>query len=153
MVLPVSLDEVARELDGLMEQATAFINRQTGEITTLTDNEISLIEDEPQEEDLPGWQREMLPTVREIVSSENWVALADKFDIHEWEIMRKFADSVDDDDLSQDLQRAIHGNGAFRMFRATIEDAGIQDEWFAFKHQALREIAQAALEELGVPYQ
>jgi len=152
MVLPVSLDDVARELDGLMEQATAFINRQTGEITTITDDEISLVEDELQEEDLPDWQREMLPTVREIVSGENWVALADKFDIHEWEIMRKFADCVDDDDLSEDLQRAIHGKGAFRMFRATIEDAGIREEWFAFKHQALREIAQAALEELGVPY-
>jgi hypothetical protein len=152
MALPVSLDDVARELDGLMEQATAFINRQTGEITTITDEEISLVEDEPQEEDLPDWQLEMLPTIREIVSGENWLALPDKFDIHEWEIMRKFADSVDDDDLSEDLRRAIHGRGAFRMFRVTIEDAGIREEWFAFKHQALREIAQAALEELGIPY-
>jgi hypothetical protein len=152
MSLPVSLDDVARELDGLMEEATAFINRQTGEITTVSDDDMSLVEDELQEEDLPDWQLEMLPTLREIVSGENWLALPDKFDIHDWEIMRKFADSVADHERSKDLHRAIHGRGAFRMFRAVVEDAGVREEWFAFKHQAFREIARLALEELGIPY-
>ena len=77
----------------------------------------------------------MLPTIREIEAGEKWRAVPNKFDIHEW-----------------DLQRAIHGRGAFRMFRATIEDAGVHEEWFAFKHQALRDIARESLQELGVPY-
>ena len=152
MSLPVSVDDVARELDGLMEQTTAFINRKTGEITTITDDDMSLVEEESEEEDLPDWQVEMLPKIREIIAGDNWLALPDKFDIHEWEIMRKYADSVDDEELSETLNRAIHGTGAFRMFRATIEDAGLREEWFAFKLQAVREIARVALEELGIPY-
>ncbi|MGZ8852047.1 MAG: UPF0158 family protein, partial [Thermoanaerobaculia bacterium] len=69
-----------------------------------------------------------------------------------WEIMRKSADSMADGELSEDLHRAIHGRGAFRMFRAVVEDAGVREEWFAFKDQAFREIARLALEELGIPY-
>jgi hypothetical protein len=38
------------------------------------------------------------------------------------------------------------------MFRAAIEDAGVREQWFAFKHEALRQIAREALEELGLPY-
>jgi len=135
-----------------MEGMTAFINRQTGEMATVSDDDMSLVEDELEEEDLPDWQAEMLPKLREIVSGGNWLALPDKFDIHEWEIMRRFADSVADDELSQDLHRAIHGKGAFRMFRAVIEDAGVREAWFAFRQQAVREIARLALEELGIPY-
>lgn len=152
MPLPIPLDDVARELDGLMVQSTAFINRQTGEITVVTDDELSMVEEVEEDPDFPGWQQEMLPMLREIVSGDNWVALPNKFDIHEWEIMRRFADAVDDDRLSEELHRAIHGAGAFRMFRATIEDAGVREKWFAFKHEALREIAREALDELGLPY-
>jgi hypothetical protein len=155
MPLPVLLDDVARELDGLMEQSKAFINRETGEIFVVTDDELSLVEDggdQDEDGDLPEWQKQVMPTIREIVDGEKWLPLPDKFDIHEWEIMRQFADSVEDDDLSNDLHRAIHGRGAFRMFRATIEDAGAREDWFAFKHESLRKIARLALEEFGIPY-
>ncbi len=154
MPFPLSLDEVADQLDGLFEQSTAFVNRQTGEIMIVGDDELSLAEegDEEGKADLPEWQQQLLPTLREIADGEKWAALPNKFDIHEWEIMRRFADSVDDEDLSDDLRRAIHGTGAFRMFRATVEDAGVREEWFAFKREALREIAREALQELGLPY-
>jgi hypothetical protein len=154
MPFPLSLDEVADQLDSLFDQSTAFVNRESGEIMIVGDDELSLVEEGEEEDEagLPEWQRSLLPVLREIVESEKWVALPNKFDIHEWEIMRRFADNVDDDDLSDELQRAIHGRGAFRMFRATIENAGVREQWFAFKREALRKIAREALEELGLPY-
>jgi hypothetical protein len=153
MALPVSLDAVAEELDGLMEEMTAFINRKTGEIASVSSEEAALVEEEVTDEELPDWQVEMLPTLRSIILGDEWAALPDKFDIHEWEIMRQFADSVDDDALSERLHQAIHGRGAFRMFHATIDEADLRDDWYTFKHRALREIAREALEELGIPYQ
>ncbi|HEU4887459.1 MAG TPA: hypothetical protein VFV49_06210 [Thermoanaerobaculia bacterium] len=154
MPLPVSLDAVAEELDILMDETTAYINRKTGEIASVSNDDASLVEDEDEEavQDLPPWQAEMLPKLREILSGEDWEALPTKFDVHEWEIMRKFADSVDDERLADRLRNAIHGKGAFRMFRAAVEDAGLRKEWFQFKHQALLEIAREALDELGIPY-
>jgi hypothetical protein len=152
MSLPVSLDAVADELDSLMDGMTAFINRKTGELYTISEDDAALVENEADEEDLPDWQVEGLPKLREILSGDGWVKLPDKFDIHEWEIMRKFSESVDDPSLANRLSHAIHGRGAFRMFRATVQDADLLEEWYAFKRLALRDIAKDALDELQVPY-
>ena len=154
MPLPLSLDEIADHLDALFEQATAFVNRETGEIMIISDDELSMVEEGEDEErvNLPEWRRNMLPALREIVEGEKWASLPNKFDIHEWEIMRRFADRVDDEDLSDKLHRAIRGRAAFRMFRSTVDDAGVREQWLAFKRQALRKIARDALDELGLPY-
>jgi hypothetical protein len=152
MALPVSLDAVAGELDILMDDSTAYMNRTTGEMITLSSEDIELVEEDASEDDLADWQRDMLPTIRNVLESEDWVELPSKFDVHEWEIMRQFADSVRSERLAERLHRAIHGRGAFRMFRDVIDDAGVTERWYSFKHEQLRKIAREALEELGIPY-
>jgi hypothetical protein len=152
MSLPVSLDAVADELDGLMENMTAFVDKKTGEIASVSEDDAALIDQALDEDDLPDWQVEMLPKLREILEGEDWVPLPTKFAVHEWDIMRRFVESVDDDALADRLRDAIHGRGAFRMFRATVEDAGLRAQWFDFKREALRDIAKDALEELEIPY-
>jgi hypothetical protein len=154
MPLPVSLDEVADELDGQMEEMTVFINRRTGELATISDDDLGLVDkDEEDLEGLPEWQAEMIPHLREMASGVNWIQLPDKHDIHEWQIMSDFADEIDDVELSDRLGRAIRGKGAFRMFRDAVEHAGMREEWFHFKREALRKIARRALEERDIPYQ
>lgn len=150
--MPVSLDAVADELEFVSDGMTAFINRTTGELYTVSDDDAALVENEAAEEDLPEWQAGMLPKLREILYGHDWVRLPSKFDIHEWEIMRKFSDSVHDASLANRLARAIHGRGAFRMFRATVQDADMLEEWYAFRRGALRDIAKDALDEIGVWY-
>jgi hypothetical protein len=152
MPLPVSLDSVAEELTILTDDMTAFVNRRTGEIVSISRDDADLVEEENAEDELPDWQKEMIPKVREILSSDDWAALPTKFDVHEWEIMRKFADSVDDASLADRLHRAIRGKGAFRLFRITVDEAGLREEWYRFKHETLRQIARDALDDLGVPY-
>jgi hypothetical protein len=46
--------------------------------------------------------------------------LPTKYDIHEWDIMREFAESVEPERLSDELQNAIRGAGAFRYFKDTL---------------------------------
>jgi hypothetical protein len=152
--LPVSLDEVAQDLEMQMEESSAFINSLTGEVVIVSHEELAMAEEDEDLDlsDLPAWQAEMMPKVIEIVTEENWKRLPSKSDIHEWDIMRRFGNAVDDDDLGERIDRAIHGRGAFRMFRDAIERAGQREDWFAFRQQALRKIAQEALEELGIPY-
>lgn len=134
-----------------MDEMTVFVNRKTGEIVSVSHDDLSIVEEGVGEDELPDWQAEMLPQLREIAAGGDWAALPDRFDIHEWEIMRRFVATVDDADLAERLERAIHGKGAFRMFRATIDDAGCRDEWYDFKRQSLKKIAREALDALGVP--
>jgi hypothetical protein len=64
----------------------------TGEIVTVTDEDRHLVEDEDLDEaELPEWQRESLPKVREVLASGDFVSLPNKFEIHEWAIMEHFS--------------------------------------------------------------
>lgn len=155
MPLPVSLKTIGDELSLVSEQSTAYINRRTGDVFHVSDEHTLLIEDaadEDEELERPDWEREHLAQVREVLDGGDWAALPDAHEIHEWNIMRDFAASVPDERLRNELLDAIHGRGAFRMFRSAVERAGQRAAWFAYRDAALREIARAALDELGIPY-
>jgi uncharacterized protein (DUF608 family) len=150
MGIPISLKEVAQKLDSLFDEMTAYINRETGELHTVSGEDARLIEDE--EEDLPEWQKESIAKAKEVLNNDAWVTLPGKFEIHEWEIMRDFAESVTDEELSESLLQAIQGKGAFRYFKDTLNRHNIQDDWYRFKLQALEKIAADALVEADIPY-
>ena len=110
MPVPVKLREVAGEMDAVLESWTAYLNRQTGEIYSFPDELEALDEDDLDEEDDEldvDFPPEELPKVREILGSEDWLPLPTKFDIHEWNIMRGFCDTVADAGLRDELQEAI----------------------------------------------
>ena len=151
MPLPVSLDEVVGELESLGDEVAAYVNRKTGEVVSVFLPDLEIVEEGREEEDELEWGEEALPTLRSIASTEDWVCLPDKFDIHEWEIMREFADSRSSP-LSAELHHAIHGKGAFRMFRDALYRHGIEDDWYEFWKQGLKRIAAEALEAEGIPY-
>jgi uncharacterized protein UPF0158 len=155
----VPLDDVANELDGLSHGMRAFIHRHTGELITLTEPELAWIEEGDEAETLDmdldmdlDLDAEMRAKLRDIAGSDQWVMLPDSFEIHEWQIMRDFADTVTDETVQNEILRAIQGQGAFRYFKDTVYRHGIQDEWFDFKREALKDIAREALEEAEIPY-
>lgn len=55
--------------------------------------------------------------------------------------MHDFSRSVGPDGIRVDLLRAIHGAGAFRIFKDTVRRVGIESAWFAFRADALKQIA------------
>ena len=152
MAARVSLRDVVDELDMLTDESTAYLNRKTGELCTIQDDDIRLIEDDRSLDDLPEWQRDDIPRMREVLESEDWLILPTRFDIHEWAIMDEFARSVDNPDLSYELMDAIRGTGAFRCFRNAIHLHGIQESCYQYKDAALAEIAIEWLDEHGIPY-
>jgi hypothetical protein len=151
MVGVVSIRAVVEELDALIDEATAYLNRATGELRSFRDEEVSAVED--GELDLvPEWLEDELPVIREILESEEWLALPTRFDIHEWAIMDGFARSIEDADLRDELTGSIRGRGAFRCFKDVLYRRGIQESWCRFRAEALARIAVEWLDEHGVPY-
>ena len=149
MGIPVSLKQVAEELEALPDGWTAYIYRETGELYSFSDEEAAQAEGEDEGAD---WEKESIAKAREVLESEAWIALPGKFEINEWEIMRDFAQSQTDREAVENLQRAIHGRGAFRYFKDQVNQYGLRDEWFEFKERALERIAREALEEAGIPF-
>ena len=154
MAVIVSLQDLIEEMDLMSDEATAYINRKTGELITLTHEELALAEDPEEAEDVPQWQKDLLPKAREVLaSSEDFIPLPGKFEIHEWSIMERFARSLTDAGVSDELDAALHGRGAFGRFKDAVHRLGIADEWYRFRDAALEQIAIDFLEANGIAYQ
>jgi hypothetical protein len=151
MAVSVSLRQIVEELEALPEEATLYLERESGELYALDDEQAGLVDD-GREDELPEWLEDDLPRVREILSSDRWLALPTRFDVHEWAIMHEFTRSLDDTGLADELSRAIHGRGAFRAFKDTVYRHGLQEDWYRFRDAAVADIVADWLDDLGVPF-
>lgn len=156
MGLIIKLEKVIEALE-YPEEWQCYLDRNTGEIIAITDNEAPYIEgygDGEAEEDmadLPQWQRDSILEVRRALESADLLALPSKFDLHEWEILRRFSSSQPEPARGY-LLDAIHGRGAFRAFRRTLELVDLRDEWFRFREDALRQFAMDWLNENRIAF-
>jgi hypothetical protein len=151
MATVISLREVIEAMELTGDDCVSYLDPDTGEIITATEEERLLAEDESLE-DVPEWQREMLPKIRAALESDRFLELPDPFDIHEWSIMDEFSRAQDSERIRQELADAIHGAGAFRTFRSAIRRLGMEQSWYQFREEALIEIARNWLEEHKLPY-
>jgi hypothetical protein len=148
----VHLRDVVGEMEGFDDNFRSFLNRATGELATVGVEDLSAVEDGYDLETYPQWQREAIQKAEEIMVSDDWLELPSKFEIHEWEIMRRFCYSLDDERLSSELLDAIHGSGAFRAFENTIYYRGIEERWYSYRQDALEQIARDWLERNEIPF-
>ena len=147
----VSLRQVVEELTALPDEATLYLDRETGELYALGDEEAGLVEDGRTDE-LPDWLADELPRIREVLAAERWLTLPTRFEVHEWAIMDGFARSYADTALGEELAAAIHGRGAFRAFKDTVHRHRVEQEWYRFRDTAVADIAAAWLDEHGIAY-
>lgn len=152
MPIPVKLSEVVDEMSMSGDEISTYLNRVTGEMVTVTAEEKRAAEDPDEWDDLPGWERENMPGVKEALESEDYVILPGKFEIHEWSIMEDFAQSIEDEAASEELHTALHGRGAFRYFKDTIHRLGIEKDWYSFRDEAFKEIARDWLRANDIPF-
>lgn len=153
MPVTVKLEAVVEALD-LPREWESFLDPETGEIVSLTDDDRYAMELDAEEfDELPDWQRESVARIRRVLDSGRALRLPDAFDVHEWEIMRRFSSFREDPDTRAELLDAIHGRGAFRLFKTTLARLGLRDEWYAYRDNALRDIARDWLEVHEIPFQ
>ncbi len=143
MPATVRLSEIVDALEMQFDESSSFLDRDTGQVETVSDVLLGEAEDsgDDEEPDLPTWQKQEWEIAKRIVSTDRFQKLPTKFEVHEWAIMQDFSRSVESDRIREDLLLAIHGAGAFRNFKDTLCRHGIESAWFAFRAEALRQIA------------
>jgi hypothetical protein len=83
------------------------------------------------------------------LNDENYIELPNQHDINEYDIMKKFCDEIDNDELFD----AIRGRGAFRRFKDKIIDIGVEKVWYEFKEKVLMAIAKEWCEDNEIPFE
>jgi hypothetical protein len=148
----VSIKDVVNAMDGLSDEHSAFLNRYTGELVTLSDEEISAAEEDDNVDEYPELQKDMIIKAKEVISSDDYLQLPSKFDIHEYHIIEEFCCSVEDDKTRELLLDKIRGRGAFSRFKDAIHKNGIEEEWYRFRQEELKKIAIDWLEVNQISY-
>ena len=142
-------------LDGMetpFDETRALLDRTTGEVFSLSDEEFGAAEDGDDPEDYPEWQRESIERAKvvEADTTGRFLALPGRFDIDEWRMMCDFAFTVEDANLTDSLLNAIHGRGAFRYFKDLVHQSGLADRWYAYRNGQYRKLALEWCEAEGI---
>jgi hypothetical protein len=153
MAIRVKLNDIIEGLDFQSDEGHSFLDKKTGEVVSISDEEMQAAEDDEPIEDFPDWQQDLVRIAKEIVDETgDYIDLPTKFDIDEYSIMEKFCLSLDDSEMSDDLYSAIKGSGAFRRFKDAIHEYDIADDWYKYRDNALKEIAIEWCQAKGIEF-
>ena len=148
----IHIRDMIQEMDVFGDDHKAFLNIRTGEFVTLSDEVISAAEEGEPLDGHPDWEQEVIQEAKDVLYTDDYLALPGKHDIHEYEIMKGFCYTVVDDELRDSLLYGISGRGAFRIFKDTIYEHEITNDWYEYRYQAFREIAKDWLESHDIAY-
>ena len=151
MPATVRLNDIVDALEMQFDEYSSFLDLDSGRVDTVSHDLLRKAEEyDDDEPDLPAWQKPEWEIARRIVFSGRFRELPTRFEVHEWEIMREFSDTVESARIREDLLHAIHGAGAFRNFKYILRRNGIESAWFAFRAEALKQIALDWCEEQDI---
>ncbi len=141
-------------IDALEEQSDslfAFLDRLTGEVFLISEESLALTEADPETiAMLPDWQKEEATRAVLIETTDRYLALPDRFDVNEWNIMSEFCHEVNRNDIRTALLKAVQGNHPFRRFKDQIANHNLWDDWNRFRRHAFVEIIRDWSEENAI---
>jgi len=151
MAVVIALCDIVDAIETQGNEGEAYLDPDSGEIVLISEDERVLVEQGHSLDDLPQWQRELIPKVRHALDSDRFLALPDRFEVHEWAIMERFS-LEQNEPVRQVLLASIHGSGAFRHFRGAVERLDLLQDWYRYRDEAIQQIARDWLEEHKLAY-
>jgi len=168
--LKIDLSELEMAFDSGSEMISYYLDIDTGEINSVSDEERSLLEtiyasyyDEQtqtvnweaafQKEHIPDWQREGLQDADRVEAGfgSRFITIPSEGFHQGYHDMEAFIATVLNPRLQEQLERAISGRGAFRYFKDVLLDYPAERErWFQFKRERLQQRILDWLEAHGI---
>ncbi|MBQ9154877.1 MAG: GNAT family N-acetyltransferase [Solobacterium sp.] len=134
--MKVNLNDVIEAIENLSDEYTYYYYIPREEIVSYSD--------------YSGWSDPGMP---ETVYNDDLIALPTRKEVDDYGNMVRFIESQPDGDAKEWMGNAIHGRGAFRMFRAAAERFDLLSDWYDFQEKAHRATAMVWCEENGIIYE
>ena len=97
-----------------------------------------------------------METARAIVADHQgsrFIEPPSKFEFHEYQHMEEFIETISNPGIANQLWQAIRGRGAFRVFKDTLYRLGLQNRWYRYRDDAMKQFVIEWAEENNVAYQ
>lgn len=168
--LKIDLSELELAFDSGSEMISYYLDIETGEVVSVSDQERSLLEsiyksyyDEQthtvdwvaafDEKHIPEWQRQSLQDADRIEAGfgSRYIDIPSESSHEGYRDMEAFIVTVHNPHLQEQLERAISGRGAFRYFKDVLLDYPAERErWFQLKQERLHQRIFDWLESQGI---
>lgn len=154
----VSIQKIVDELEMRFMDTTVYYNKITGETLNVQDDDFRIVEEEDFEnniEDYPEWQREHLKEVYDLIYNDidNYISLPNSFDIKDSDIMEKFIETVSNNGKKQQLESCMWQKGMYRKFKDKLIEIGLENTYYKFYDEKLKEIAIQWCKENNLEYE
>ncbi len=142
MQVSVKLSDIIEGLESQSDESSSFLDKRTGEVVLMTDYAMRAAEENEPFEDVPDWEKELVSIAREILANTgDYIQLPTRYDIDEYSIMENFCMSLEKKEIGDILYDLISGSGAFRRFKDATYKYGVEDEWYKYRDNAIKDIA------------
>lgn len=123
----VKLKVIVDALEMASDMFEQFVNSQTGEVVFVSSD----FRDEDDEE-----------LIEEIESSDYYIRLPDQYEINEYNIMKDFANSLEDNFMKNKLLNVLKNRRPYRNFKDEVLYLGIREDYFKFREEVYYEMAK-----------
>ncbi len=142
----VQIDAIVEGMQMQSDEMHSFLHRPSGRVVTASDEALAAAESDDDDWVTP----EELEEARQILSAEDeYLELPDRFEIDEYHMMERFAYGLDAAERDAALG-ALHGRRAFRHFKDTVYQLGLEKAWYGFRDECYREVARIWCDEHGI---
>jgi len=159
-MITVNLQDIIDEIDSQTDEVQKYLNTESGEILAVSLKVLEIAEEIDEEDDdlseYPEWQREFIEIAIDVLTnwdSEKYIKLPDVVDILESGMMEDFCEAQDDGRIGTALYSAVQGDDAPDKFMIVLDRFGIEDDWFRFRDEALKNLAIEWCEENEIQYE
>ena len=136
------IKDIIEEMEIQIDGYRSFINTRTGEVLSVSEDDLRDAEDEKPINNLHDWQIENLEIANDIVENfEDYKELPTKYEINEYEIIEDFCLTILDEKIQKILLISIAGKGAFRRFKDIVKEFEIEMDWYKYRDKRYRELA------------
>ncbi|MDG0791167.1 UPF0158 family protein [Cohnella ginsengisoli] len=139
---PVKLNDLVGEIEMQIDDTFTYINLTTGDVITLTRDEMSAAEDEKPIDNFPELKKENIEKAIQILEDEDsvYVDFTLRNEFNEYEIIEDFIKALEPQEIREELFAAIQGRGAFRRFKDNIIEHGLEKQWYDYKERKIKEL-------------
>jgi hypothetical protein len=143
MDMVVRLSQIVEGMEFHSDQATFYLNTQTGKVILITPDDTFAGDEDDPIESYPDWQQEGVEAARSLArgNDANLLPLPDRWEINEYQIMEDFCLSLPAGKKRNELCDSIKGRGAFRRFKDTLQGADLFKDWNQYRTSRLKTMA------------
>jgi hypothetical protein len=145
----VPLASIVEWMEMQSETMCVYLDPATGDFVVIGDKQIFIARtgsDKPQPED------DDIDWTVDDAEAKGFIGLPDRYDIHEYQMMVDFAETVEDVRSAERLSTSLRGSGAFRRFKDTVRLLGLEQAWYKFREQAYEAAAIEWCRENGIEF-